>query len=152
MEPSLFSKIIDGIIPASFIAKRDLWVAFLDINPRAEGHTLVVPVEQKQRIRDLSIESQNSLIKGVSEVSSKLCSHFEVEDCTIVIHDGPAAGQEIPHVHIHIIPRSKGDGGKSLLASSAKVEKLGSNVPGKETSGNIANKLLPPSPLLLGII
>ena len=47
-----------------------------------------------------------------------------------------------------MIPQSR----NSLLASSAKVEKLGSNVPGKETSGNIANKLLPPSPLLLGII
>ena len=74
MEPSIFSKIITGSIPASFIARRDLWVAFLDINPRAEGHALVVPVEQKQRIRDLSTESQQSLIEGVSEVSNKLCS------------------------------------------------------------------------------
>ena len=141
MEPSLFSKIIDGTIPASFIAKRDLWVAFLDINPRAEGHTLVVPVEQKQRIRDLSIESQNSLIKGVSEVSSKLCSHFEVEDCTIVIHDGPAAGQEIPHVHIHIIPRSKGDGGKSLLAMFPEVSLPGTLEPNFSTLAELANKL-----------
>ncbi|MBO58405.1 MAG: hypothetical protein CMA77_05360 [Euryarchaeota archaeon] len=125
MEPSIFSKIITGSIPASFIARRDLWVAFLDINPRAEGHTLVVPVEQKQRIRDLSTESQRSLIEGVSEVSSKLCSHFNIEDCSIVVHDGPAAGQEIPHVHIHIIPRSKGDGGKSLLAMFPDVPNPG---------------------------
>ena len=116
MEPSLFSKIIEGTIPASFITKREKWVAFLDINPRAEGHTLVVPVEQQQRIRDLTPITRQSLMEGVSEVSSKLCSHFNVDDCSIVIHDGPAAGQEIPHVHIHVIPRSQGDGGKSLLA------------------------------------
>ena len=116
MEPSLFSKIIEGSIPASFIVKREKWVAFLDINPRAEGHTLVVPVEQQQRIRDLTPITRQSLMEGVSEVSSKLCSHFNVDDCSIVIHDGPAAGQEIPHVHIHVIPRSQGDGGKSLLA------------------------------------
>ena len=116
MEPSLFSKIIEGSIPASFITKREKWVAFLDINPRAEGHTLVVPVEQQQRIRDLTPITRQSLMEGVSEVSSKLCSHFNVDDCSIVIHDGPAAGQDIPHVHIHVIPRSQGDGGKSLLA------------------------------------
>tara|TARA_B100001750_G_C15452829_1_gene569894 strand:+ start:834 stop:1271 length:438 start_codon:yes stop_codon:yes gene_type:complete len=121
MEPSLFTKIIEGSIPGSFIAKRDLWVAFLDINPRAEGHTLVVPVEQQQRIRDLTKESQQSLIEGVSEVSRKLCSYFGVDDCTIIVHDGPAAGQEIPHVHIHVIPRSHGDGGKSLLAMFPEV-------------------------------
>ena len=116
MELSLFSKIIKGEIPASFIAKQEPWVAFLDINPRAEGHTLVVPVEQKQRIRDLSNESQHSLMEGVAMVSEKLCNHFGTPDCTIVVHDGPAAGQEIPHVHVHVIPRSKEDGGKSLLA------------------------------------
>ncbi|HHZ74320.1 MAG TPA: HIT domain-containing protein, partial [Candidatus Poseidoniales archaeon] len=66
MEPSLFSKIIEGEIPASFISKNELWVAFLDINPRTEGHTLVVPVEQKQRLRDLSKESQHSLMEGVA--------------------------------------------------------------------------------------
>ncbi|DAC51255.1 MAG TPA: HIT family protein [Candidatus Thalassarchaeaceae archaeon] len=116
MELSLFSKIIKGEIPASFTAKQESWVAFLDINPRAEGHTLVVPVEQKQRLRDLSKDSQHSLMEGVAMVSEKLCNHFGTSDCTIVVHDGPAAGQEIPHVHVHVIPRSKEDGGKSLLA------------------------------------
>ena len=116
MELSLFSKIIKGEIPASFTAKQESWVAFLDINPRAEGHTLVVPVEQKQRLRDLSKDSQHSLMEGVAMVSEKLCNHFGTLDCTIVVHDGPAAGQEIPHVHVHVIPRSKEDGGKSLLA------------------------------------
>ena len=48
MEPSLFTKIVDGEIPASFVAKGDAWVAFLDIFPRRPGHTLVIPVEQKQ--------------------------------------------------------------------------------------------------------
>tara|TARA_B100000029_G_scaffold512099_3_gene607901 strand:- start:3954 stop:4388 length:435 start_codon:yes stop_codon:yes gene_type:complete len=141
MEPSIFSKIITGSIPASFIARRDLWVAFLDINPRAEGHTLVVPVEQKQRIRDLSTESQRSLIEGVSEVSSKLCSHFNIEDCSIVVHDGPAAGQEIPHVHIHIIPRSKGDGGKSLLAMFPDVPNPGAIEPNFSELAELAKTL-----------
>lgn len=116
MGETLFTKIINGDIPASFIAKREHWVAFLDINPRALGHTLVVPREPRQRIRELSGPSQAALMHGVGEVTTRLCEHFGVEDCTIVIHDGPTAGQEIPHVHIHIIPRRAGDGGHSLLA------------------------------------
>ena len=141
MQPSLFSKIIEGEIPASFIAKNELWVAFLDINPRAEGHTLVVPVEQKQRIRDLSKESQRSLMEGVAIVSEKLCNHFGTSDCTIVVHDGPAAGQEIPHVHVHVIPRSEGDGGKSALAMFPEVPPPGTTNPDFSALANLAGEL-----------
>ena len=141
MEPSLFTKIIKGEIPASFIAENELWVAFLDINPRAEGHTLVVPVEQKQRIRDLSKESQHSLMEGVAMVSEKLCNHFGIQDCTIVVHDGPAAGQEIPHVHIHIIPRNLGDGGKSILAMFPNTSPPGTLDPDFSALTNLANEL-----------
>jgi histidine triad (HIT) family protein len=141
MELSLFSKIINEEIPASFIAKRDNWVAFLDINPRAEGHTLVVPVEQQQRIRDLTPNSRQSLMDGVSEVSSKLCSHFNVEDCSIIIHDGPAAGQEIPHVHIHVIPRCQGDGGKSLLAMFPETPPPGTLEPDYPALSSLAVEL-----------
>ena len=141
MDPSLFTMIIEGTIPASFIAKRERWVAFLDINPRAEGHTLVVPVEQQQRIRDLTPATRQSLMEGVSEVSSKLCSHFNVDDCSIVIHDGPAAGQEIPHVHIHVIPRSQGDGGKSLLAMFPEAASPGTLEPDFQKLTDLSNQL-----------
>ena len=141
MQPSLFSKIIEGEIPASFIVKNELWVAFLDINPRAEGHTLVVPVEQKQRIRDLSKESQHSLMEGVAIVSEKLCNHFGTSDCTIVVHDGPAAGQEIPHVHVHVIPRSEGDGGKSALAMFPEIPPPGTTNPDFSALANLAGEL-----------
>ena len=141
MEPSLFTKIINGEIPASFISKNNDWVAFLDINPRAEGHTLVVPVEQKQHLRELSSDSRVALIEGVSLISNKLCSYFNTEDCSIVIHDGPAAGQEIPHVHIHVIPRYKSDGGKSLLAMFPQVPLPGTSSPNYEHLANLAIKL-----------
>jgi len=141
MAPSLFTKIIEGEIPASFIAKHELWVAFLDINPRAEGHTLVVPVEQKQRIRDLSKESQHSLMEGVGIVSEKLCKHFGTQDCTIVVHDGPAAGQEIPHVHVHVIPRKHGDGAKSALAMFPNTPPPGTVDPDFSALTNLADEL-----------
>ena len=116
MEPSLFTKIINGEIPASFVAKGDTWVAFLDIFPRRPGHTLVIPVEQKQYISELSIEGRTGLMEGVVEVQRRLGAHFSTTDFGIGVHDGPLAGQKVPHVHVHVVPRTEGDGGLTLLA------------------------------------
>jgi len=92
---TLFSKIIAGDIPSSKVAEGDLYYAFLDINPRQEGHTLVVPKEEKQRISELSPESRAALMEGVVEVQRKLSGHFSTVDFTVVTHDGPNAGQEV---------------------------------------------------------
>ena len=115
-EPTLFTKIIRGEIPSSKVAEGDLWYAFLDIYPRRVGHTLVVPKEQAQRIADLSPESCLGLMEGVVEVQRRLTAEFGTRDFSVGIHDGPTAGQEVPHVHIHVCPRTFGDGGLTLLA------------------------------------
>ena len=115
-EPTLFTKIIRGEIPSSKVAEGDLWYAFLDIYPRRAGHTLVVPKEQAQRIADLSPESRQALMDGVVEVQRRLTAEFGTSDFSVGIHDGPTAGQEVPHVHIHVCPRTFGDGGLTLLA------------------------------------
>jgi len=126
---SLFTKILKGEIPASFIAKGEDWSAFLDINPRRAGHTLVVPYQQGQRISDIQQKQMQSLLTGVVEVQRKLSIFFDTTDFSIVIHDGPLAGQEIPHLHIHIIPRQKGDGGGSLLSMWPDAPPIGSVEP-----------------------
>ena len=116
VEDTLFTKIIRGEIPSSRVAEGDLWYAFLDIFPRRDGHTLVVPKEQAQRISDLTQASRNALMDGVAEVQRRLSIEYETVDFSVGIHDGPIAGQEVPHVHIHVIPRNEGDGGRTLLA------------------------------------
>ena len=115
-EPTLFTKIIRGEIPSSKVAEGELWYAFLDIYPRRVGHTLVVPKEQAQRISDLSSDSRQALMEGVVEVQRRLTAEFGTRDFSVGIHDGPTAGQEVPHVHIHVCPRTFGDGGLTLLA------------------------------------
>jgi len=115
-EPTLFTKIIRGEIPSSKVAEGDLWYAFLDIYPRRAGHTLVVPKEQAQHISDLSPESRQALMDGVVEVQRRLTAEFGTRDFSVGLHDGPTAGQEVPHVHIHVCPRTFGDGGLTLLA------------------------------------
>jgi len=115
-EPTLFTKIIRGEIPSSKVAEGELWYAFLDIYPRRTGHTLVVPKEQAQHIADLSSETRRALMDGVVEVQRRLTAEFGTTDFSVGIHDGPIAGQEVPHVHIHVCPRTFGDGGLTLLA------------------------------------
>ncbi len=115
-EPTLFTKIIRGEIPSSKVAEGELWYAFLDIYPRRTGHTLVVPKEQAQRIADLSTDARRALMDGVVEVQRRLTAEFGTTDFSVGIHDGPIAGQEVPHVHIHVCPRTFGDGGLTLLA------------------------------------
>lgn len=138
---SLFSRIIKGEIPASFVAKGSDWVAFLDINPRREGHTLVVPYKQVKRLSSLPPEQLASLMSGVLEVQNRLGNHFSTEDFSIVVHDGPLAGQEIPHVHIHVIPRTLGDGGRSLLAMWPQAPPMGSQEPDFAALSELAKKL-----------
>ena len=90
---SLFTKIIQGAIPSSKVAAGETWYAFLDINPRRAGHTLVVPMEEKQRIADLSLASRAGLMEGVAEAQRRLSKVFDTTDFTVVVHDGPLAGQ-----------------------------------------------------------
>jgi histidine triad (HIT) family protein len=55
-------------------------------------------------------------MEGVQETQKCLSKYFETNDFSIIIHDGPIAGQEVPHLHIHVIPRTNGDGGRTLLS------------------------------------
>ena len=114
--PSIFSKIVSGDIPAFKLAEDDNHLAFLDIFPRRDGHTLVIPKQSVQRISQLNHEIRDSLFDGVVQVQRILSKHFATEDFTVCIHDGPLAGQEVPHVHVHVIPRNSGDGGSTLHA------------------------------------
>lgn len=115
-DQTLFGKIITGEIPSHKVANGTNWYAFLDIYPRREGHTLVIPHKQVVNLQDLSSEELRDLFTGVKIVQKKLSAVFDTTDFTICIHDGPLAGQEVPHVHVHVIPRTMGDGGKTLMA------------------------------------
>ena len=67
-------------------------------------------------------------MNGVIEVQNLLSTHFETEDFTVCIHDGPLAGQEVPHVHVHVIPRNAEDGGLTLQSMWPHAPPLGGDV------------------------
>jgi len=113
---TLFERILSGEIPSHEVAKGDGWYAFLDIFPRREGHTLVIPTRPVQRLAALTRDERSSLMDGVAEVQQRLGQQFSTTDFTVCVHDGPLAGQEVPHVHVHVLPRTSGDGGGTLMA------------------------------------
>ena len=120
-DQTLFQKILSGEIPGNFLCRGEGWGSFLDVFPRAEGHTLVVLENASQRLADLSDVDLGILFSAVKQTQGILSRYFQTEDFTITIHDGPLAGQEIPHVHVHVIPRIKGDGGLALPAMFPKA-------------------------------
>lgn len=113
---TLFERILSGEVPSHEVAKGDGWYAFLDIFPRRQGHTLVIPTRPVQRLAALTQDERSSLMDGVAEVQHRLGRKFSTTDFTVCVHDGPLAGQEVPHVHVHVLPRTSGDGGGTLMA------------------------------------
>ena len=125
---TLFEKILRGEIPSHKVAEGEKWFAFLDIFPRRSGHTLVIPRRGVQRLNELDSNEQAALMEGVAEVQRVLGAYFSTTDFTVCIHDGPLAGQEVPHVHVHVIPRNAEDGGLTLQSMWPDAPPLGGNV------------------------
>lgn len=92
------------------IARNDNSIAILDAFPLAKGHALVVSKSHRPKVQDLEKLEAQSLFELASSIARAVEGAMDVEATTIAIHNGRVAGQEIPHVHVHIIPRSKGDG------------------------------------------
>lgn len=122
---TLFERIISGEIASHKVAEGKNWFAFLDIYPRRTGHTLVVPKRGVSHISQLNKTETAELFVGMREVQGKLSKYFHTDDFTICIHDGKLAGQEVPHVHIHVIPRTDLDGGLTLMSMWPKAAPIG---------------------------
>jgi len=103
----IFCKIIAKEIPAKILYEGNYSIAFLDAFPVAKGHTLVIPKEHHAKIQDLPTEINQKLFETVHKMIKKVDS---LQGSTLVaIHNGKESGQEVPHVHVHLIPRSGND-------------------------------------------
>lgn len=97
--PSIFTKIISGEIPCYKVAETEDFLAFLDINPNAKGHTLCVPKKEENKIFDLAENEYVELMKFSRKVAKGI---EKVIDCKRV--GMTVIGLEVPHVHVHLIP------------------------------------------------
>jgi histidine triad (HIT) family protein len=112
----IFCAIVAGDIPARAVRETDHTVAFLDANPLAPGHTLVVPREHYERLEDVPDDVSETLFAEVHALTSRVEAAVDADGLNVGINDGEAAGQEVPHVHVHIVPRFEGDGGAPVHA------------------------------------
>jgi histidine triad (HIT) family protein len=109
-----FCQIAKGQLEARLIYEDQLTLAFLDINPLAPGHTLVIPKAHYEHLEDLPTEQFGPFFEAVRLVTQRIQQALGVEATTIGINNGRAAGQAVPHLHVHIVPRRTGDGGGSI--------------------------------------
>ncbi|MBR08483.1 MAG: HIT family protein [Rickettsiales bacterium] len=96
---SIFSRIIAREIPAHIVAENDQYLAFLDINPLAQGHTLVIPKKEVDYIYDLDDETLAGLHVFAKKVAKGIESVVECERIGVTV-----IGLEVPHAHVHLIP------------------------------------------------
>ena len=109
-QDSIFTKIVAGEIPCHRVFENERVLAFLDITPLSEGHTLVIPKRQAERLEDLPSEDTAEVARQLGRIAKRVCAVTGAEGYNILQNNGRVAGQEVPHVHFHIIPRRAGDG------------------------------------------
>lgn len=107
----IFCRIVHGELPASVVHEDAHTIAFMDIRPVRPGHTLVVPRTHAPLLRDLDDEMRATVWASAMRVYDALRgSDVPMDALNVVVADGPAAGQEVAHSHVHLIPRQAGDG------------------------------------------
>jgi len=106
----IFCKIISGEIPAFKVYEDENILAFLDIQPVNPGHTLVVPKKHYQNLEEIPEMELSVLILAVKKIGARLKEKLGIEGYNASTNNDPAAGQIVPHLHFHIIPRHEGDG------------------------------------------
>lgn len=105
---TIFTQIINRSIPGEIVYEDDHAVAFLDINPKSEGHTLVVPKIEVASFDDLPPEVLGSLIQAAQKVARGVTRGMGTPHYNLILNNGAPAGQVVFHVHFHIIPRFEG--------------------------------------------
>ena len=102
---------MEGKAPANFVYRDELCAAFMDIRPVNPGHVLVVPKAHAGLLNELDEASIRQMMWVAQQVDQGLrASGIECEAVNLFLADGRAAGQEVMHVHLHVIPRYRGDG------------------------------------------
>jgi len=116
---NIFAKILRGEIPAHRVYENDDVLAFMDVMPQSNGHTLVIPKSPSRNLLDASPETLSSLMAAVQHLAKAVKKAFDADGITIMQFNEPAAGQTVYHLHFHIIPRYEGI---DLKPHSGKME------------------------------
>jgi len=138
----IFCKIIAREIPARVLMQNEKAVALLDAFPLAPGHSLVIPKSHYAKVQQMSQQDALAMFEIVWKLTGAVETGSQAKASTIAIHNGREAGQEVPHVHVHIVPRKKGDGAAAIHSMFKVKPKLSSQEMGslcEKITSNIAS-------------
>jgi histidine triad (HIT) family protein len=110
MQPSVFTKIVNGEIPAAKVYEDEHTIAFMDAGQVNPGHVIVATRRQLETILDLDDDLAAALFRTAARVARAVDRAFRPEGITILQANKPAGWQTVPHVHLHVLPRHAGDG------------------------------------------
>ena len=106
----VFCKIAKGEISVDKVYENDNFIGILDANPKTEGHTLVIPKKHYKTILDMPDSLGNEIVDAVKRIGLKLIKDGKAEGFNVIMNNFSVAGQVVPHLHVHVIPRKEGDG------------------------------------------
>ncbi|MFX1672735.1 HIT family protein [Paraburkholderia sp. A2WS-5] len=106
---NIFAKLLRGEIPSIKLCESDAALAIMDVMPQSEGHVLVLPKEPAEEIYELSPEAVAASMAMVQKVAAAVRKSLAPDGLMIAQFNGAAAGQTVPHVHFHLIPRRRGE-------------------------------------------
>jgi len=112
----IFCQIINKEIPNYTVYEDEYSLAFLDINPRAKGHVVVIPKIHAETLLELDGEIVKNLLVAIKKTMEKIQTVLKPDGYNVGWNHGKAGGQAVPHLHIHILPRWVGDGGGNIHA------------------------------------
>jgi len=107
---NIFEKIVNREIPATVVYEDDDTLAFMDIGPIIKGHALVIPKTCYDPITETPDEVLCKLVTVAKRIAAAQMNELGADGVNIIQNNGAASGQEVPHIHIHVIPRFEGDG------------------------------------------
>ncbi len=110
----IFCKIVKKEIPTDFVAESNNFVAFLDINPKVEGHTLIIPKKHFTNFMDIPSDLAMEMSDMIKKIAERRLRDG-VEGFNVLSNNFPVAGQVVMHAHTHFLPRKRGDGLKMAI-------------------------------------
>ena len=125
---TIFTRIIRGELPCEKVLETAGEFAFLDINPVSEGHTLVVPKSEVVAFEDLPVPQAQSLIVTVQSVARAVARAMNTPHYNLSLNNGTAAGQEVQHVHFHVIPRFEGQRRMRMQYAAGRIQEVGAAI------------------------
>lgn len=108
-ENCIFCKILAGEIPSTAVYEDDDFKAILDVNPAARGHVIILPKNHAANVYELPDEDASKIMVVAKKIATAIEKAYHCDGVNILQNNGEAAGQTVFHLHVHVIPRFKGD-------------------------------------------